>query len=151
MGGTSRNLTKGAGMIRLRRTGWVLGVVMMLLTLSACGGDTADSERFCEIDTEFDELSDPFELPPDQARAVIDEGTALIAEMVKVAPEEIRPSAEVYMDSILSLVDVLKAVDYDMSRLTQDEIDSAFEAAFSGDSEVAFEAIDDWIEANCSS
>ena len=134
-------------MIRLRRTGWVLGVVMMLLTLAACGSDTADSERFCEIDAEFDELGDPFELPPDQARAVIDEGTALITELLKVAPEEIRPSAEVYMDAILSFVDLFEAADYDVSQITEDEI----EAFFSGDNEVAFEAIDEWIDANCSS
>lgn len=132
-------------MIRLRRTGWVLGVVMMLL-LSACGSDTADSERFCEIDTEFDELGDPFELPPDQARAMIDDGRALLAEMVKVAPEEIRPSAETYTDSILLVVDLFEAADYDFSQITEDEI----EALFSGENEVAFEAIDDWIDANCS-
>ncbi len=134
-------------MIRLRRTGWVLGVVMMLLTLAACGGDTADSERLCEIDTELHELGDPFDLPPDQARAAVDEGTALLAEMVKVAPKEIRRSAKVYMDSILLVVDVFEAADYDMSQITEDEI----EAFFSGENEVAFEAIADWIDANCSS
>lgn len=137
-------------MIRLGRTGWVLGVVMMLLTLAACGGDTADSERFCEIDAEFDELGDIFELPPDHARAAIGDGRALFAEMVKVAPEEIRRSAEVYTDSILLVVDVFEAVDYDMSQLTEAEIEAAFEAAFSGDRGVAFEAIDEWIDANCS-
>ncbi|MEE9298513.1 MAG: hypothetical protein V3V29_05705 [Acidimicrobiia bacterium] len=122
----------------------VVGVVL-LLAVAACGDDdAADPERFCEINTEIEEF-DPFNGPPDEAREAAREVRSLIDEAVEVVPDEIRPSVEVAADSFRSFLDLFEAADFDVSQL--DEAD--LEEAFSDEVEAATDAMDEWIDANC--
>lgn len=136
-------------MISFTKRSVVLGVVL-LLTVAACGDDAADPERFCEIDTEFDQLDDPFELPPDEARELLRRGRGLLDESVKVAPDEIRSSVEIQVDSFAPFFDLFDVADFDAAQMDEAEVEAFFEAAFSGESEAAFDAVEEWVDANCS-
>lgn len=125
-------------------------IVVGLLAGACSDDDAADPERFCAIQVEFDQLGDPFELPPDEARELVREAEILIDESVEVAPDEIRASAEIVADSFTRIVDVLEAADFDAPQIDQADLDAAFEAAFSGEAGVASDAVDEWVDANCS-
>lgn len=126
-----------------------LGMVLLLLT-AACGDDTADPERFCEIDAEFDQLDDPFELSPDEARELLPRARGLLDESVKVAPDEIRSSVEIQVDSFAPFFELFEAVDFDAAQIDEAEVEAIFETVFSGDNEAAFDAVEEWVDANCS-
>ncbi len=127
----------------------VMGVVV-LLAVAACGDDAADPERFCEINAELDQIDDPFELPPDEAREIVRRGRDLLDELVEVAPAEIRPSVEIQVDSFAPFFDLFEAADFDAAQMDEAEIEAVFETAFSGESGAAFDAIEEWVDANCS-
>ena len=120
---------------------------------AACGDDDgsgANPERYCEIDAEFDQLGDPFEVPPDEAREMIREGRDLWDELVKVAPDEIRLSVETWVHSFTPIFDLFEAADFDAAQVDQAELDAAFEESFSGESGDAYEVTEEWVTANCS-
>jgi hypothetical protein len=128
----------------------VLGLVLLTMT-AACGdADAADPERFCEIDAEMDQLGDPFELPADETREVAQTARSLVDESVKVAPDEIRSSVEIQADSFEPFFELFEVADFDLAQIDEGEIDAMFETMFSGENDAAFEAIDEWIDANCS-
>ncbi|MEE9298411.1 MAG: hypothetical protein V3V29_05180 [Acidimicrobiia bacterium] len=138
-------------MIGSSRAGRVVVVgIMLLLVVAACGDDAADPERFCEIDAEFDQMGDPFELPPDEVRELLRRGRDLLDESVKVAPDEIRLSVEIQVDSFAPFFDLFEAADFDAAQMDEAEVEVVFETAFSGESGAAFEAIEVWVDANCS-
>ena len=116
-----------------------LGVVL-LLGVAACGGnDAADPERACEINTELHQLGSL-----DQDREVVAETRNLLDEALRVAPEETRPSLEIVVDSLTVFYDALEAADFDEEQMElPDELDPSSEDA-------AFDAVDEWIDANCS-
>ena len=117
-----------------------LGVVL-LLGVAACGGnDAADPERFCEINTELEQLGNS------EDREVVAETRDLLDEALRVAPEEIRPSVEIVVDSLTVLYDALEAADFDQEQM---ELPDEF---FDPSSEVpaASDAMGEWIDANCS-
>jgi len=117
-----------------------LGVVL-LLGVAACGGnDAADPERFCEINTELEQLGNS------EDREVVAESRDLLDEALRVAPEEIRPSVEIVVDSLTVLYDALEAADFDQEQM---ELPDEF---FDPSSEVpaASDAMGEWIDANCS-
>ena len=124
---------------------------LLLLTLGACGGggDAVDLERFCEIDAELD-LLDPFELPPDQARAAAATFKDLMDEGLKVAPDEIRAAVELRVDSANQILDLFEAADFDQTQIDDAEAEAVFEVALS-DEVIASEAdMDQFVTANCS-
>ena len=84
----------------------------------------ADPERFCEIDTELDEL-DPLNpnLAPDEIRLVILDSRTLLDDLRDVAPDEIRSSVNLAVDAAALMFDALEAA----------------------------ETIEVWIERNCES
>lgn len=120
--------------------------VALLLVVAACGDDAADPERFCEINDELEQLDDPFEVDPDEARDVVRQGRLLLNEAVKVAPDELRDSVEVAADSFGVFLDLAESADFDASQL--DEAD--FEVAFSAEVIAAAQALEEWLDANCS-
>ena len=125
--------------------------VVLLLAVAACGNDdAADPERFCEIDAEFDQMGDPFELSPDEAREFLRRGRDLLDESVRVVPDEIRLSVEIQVDSFAPFFDLFEAADFDTAQMDEAEVEAVFETAFSGESEAAFDAIEEWVDANCS-
>lgn len=127
----------------------VLGMVLLLLA-AACGDDAADAERFCEIDAEFDQLDDPFELSPDEAREFLPRARGLLDESVKVAPDEIRSSVEIQVDSFAPFFALFEAADFDAAQMDEAEVEAVFETIFSGESDAAFDAVEEWVDANCS-
>ena len=134
-----------------RRTVWVV-VLGMALLLTACGDDAADSERICEISGEFAAMSVDirrvFDLAPDNARDVVREARILLDEAVKVAPDEIRNSAEIVADALTLLFDLLEEADFDVALVDPAEMDVALGVLDSGNGLV--DALYEWIEANCS-
>ena len=131
------------GSPRVRRV-VVMGVVL-LLAVAACGDDdAADPERLCEINDEIEQL-DPFEVPPDEARAMVREGRVLLDEAVEVAPDEIRPSVEIAAASFRLFLDLAEAADFDLEQVDLAEV----EAAFSDEAIAAGDALEEWIDANC--
>ncbi len=126
-----------------------LGMVLLVF-VAACGDDAADPERFCEIDAEIDQLDDPFELPPDEAREFLRLARGLFDESVEVAPDEIRSSVEIQVDSFAPFFELFEAVDFDAAQIAEAEVEAIFETVFSGDNEAAFDAVEEWVDANCS-
>ncbi len=129
----------------------VMGIVL-LLVVAACGDDDADPERFCEISDEFVAMSVDirrvFDLAPDNARDVVREARLLLDEAVKVAPDEIRDSAEIVADALTLLFDLLEEADFDMALVDPAEMDAALGRVESGNDLV--DATYEWIEAACS-
>ena len=131
-----------------RRTVRVV-VLGMVLLLAACGDDAADpEERFCEIAEKFDQLGALFELAPNEARDVVREWRLLLDEAVRVAPDEIRDSAEIVADAFTLLFDLLEEVDFDMALVDPAEMDAALGRVSSGNDHA--DAAYEWIDANCS-
>ena len=127
----------------------VLGMVL-LLAVAACGGDdVADPERFCEINAQLDERVDPMNLPPDEAREAMPETRNLLAEAQKVAPDEIRPSVVIVVDSLTVIYDALEAADFDFEQIAPGAIPDEF---FEETSEIpaASDTLEQWTDANCS-
>ena len=135
-------------MMRSTRRNFALGVVL-LLVVAACGDDAADADRFCELNAEIEQADDFFELPPDEARVAVGEARDAIEEMVKVAPEEVGPSIELLATSFVPILDLFEAADFDSTRLDDGEIDAAFDAALTDETDAASDALDAWIETNC--
>jgi len=129
----------------------VVLLTVLLVMAAACGDDAgADPERLCEVSVEIEEQDDFFELPPDEARAAVAEARDLIDEMVKVAPDDVRPSVEVLADSYTPILDAFEDVDFDHEQLDESEIEALFEAAFTDETEAASDTWDEWVDANCS-
>ena len=132
-------------------TRWVaIGAVVLLVAACGDNGSGANAERYCEIETEFEQLDDPFELPPNEARETVLEGRDLLDESVRVAPDEIRSSVKTSVDSFMPIIDLFEAADFDATQIDQAEIDALFKTAFSGENEQASEAVEAWVTANCS-
>ncbi len=134
-----------------RRTVWVV-VLGMVLLLTACGDDAADSDRICEISDEFAAMSVDirrvFDLAPDNAREVVREARLLLDEAVEVAPDEIGDSAEIVADALTLLFDLLEEADFDVALVDPAEMDAVFGVLDSGNDLV--DALYEWFEANCS-
>ncbi len=129
-----------SGSPRTRRV-VAIGVVL-LLGVAACGGnDAADPERFCEINTEQEQSGDPL-----GDREEVAESRDLLDEALRVAPEEIRPSVEIVVDAFTVLWDALEAADFDQEQmeLPDEFLDPSSEVP------AATDAIEEWIDANCS-
>ena len=123
--------------------------IVMLLVVAACGDDAADAERFCELNAEIEQAGDFFELPPDEARVAVGETRDTIEEMLKVAPEEVSPSIELLAAYFIPILDLFEAADFDSTQLDDGEIDAAFDAAFTDETDAIVDALDAWIETNC--
>ncbi|MEE8498428.1 MAG: hypothetical protein V3S62_07830 [Acidimicrobiia bacterium] len=134
MGSTGRNFALG---------------MVLLLVVAACGDDAADAERFCELNAEIEQADDFFELSPDEARVAVGEARGTIDEMVKVAPEEIAPSIELLAAYFVPILDLFEAADFDSTRLDDGEIDAAFDAAFTDETDAASDTLDAWVDTNC--
>jgi hypothetical protein len=139
-------------MIESRCAIWIVAMaVVLLLVAAACGDDDdgsgANPERYCEIQAEFEQLDDPSELPPDEAREAILKARDLLDESVRVAPGEIRSSVESSVDSLMAVADLFEAADFDVEQVDPAELDALLEAVFSGE---AVDAVDAWVTANCS-
>jgi len=135
MGSTGRNVALG---------------MVLLLVVAACGDDAAGAERFCELNAEIEQVGDFFELPPDEARVAAGEARDIIEEMVKVAPEEISPSIDLMAAYFVPILDLFEAADFDNTRVNEAEIDAAFDAAFTDETDAASDALDAWVDTNCS-
>ena len=128
----------------------VVGLVF-LLAVAACGDDAAaDPGRFCETDTRFDQLGDFLDLPSDEAREAVAEVRNVLNDGLEAAPDEIRPSYELLVDAFVPILDVFEAADFGDAPVNQAALDAAF-ATFGSDAvSSASDAVEDWVDANCS-
>ena len=67
-----------------------------------------------------------------------------------MAPDEIRSSVEIQVDSFAPFFELFEAAEYDAAQMDEAEVEAVFETAFSGDNEAAFDAVEEWVDANCS-
>jgi hypothetical protein len=114
----------------------VATAVVLLLAAAACGDDdsAANPERFCEIiNTELEQLGDPFELAPDEAREVV------------------RSSVEAVADSFTPYFDLMEAADFDVAQVDEAELDALFnDEVFADQGDDGLAAVDEWMATNCS-
>ncbi len=122
--------------------------VVVVLLGAACGDSAAaaDPERFCEISAELEQYFDVI-TDVEEARERGGETIDLLDEAVRVAPDEIRSSVEIISDGIMQLLDIYEAADFDEAQIDPAELDALFE-----DEAVptASDAMEDWVDANCS-
>jgi hypothetical protein len=133
---------------------WMMGLMVALISVSvvACGDDdaAADPARFCEIDTELDELDDFTTASPDEARDLVARTRNLLAEAENVAPDEVSSAVGVTVDSFRQALDFYDDADFDVAP-------AEFEAALaSGEVEMFFdppeaEVVFNWLDENCAS
>jgi hypothetical protein len=133
---------------------WMMGLMVALISVSvvACGDDdaAADPARFCEIDTELDELDDFTTASPDEARDLVARTRNLLAEAENVAPDEVSSAVGVTVDSFRQALDFYDDADFDVDP-------AEFEAALaSGEVEMFFdppeaEVVFNWLDENCAS
>jgi hypothetical protein len=135
-----------------RRRIVAVGVAALLVAVAACGGDdvAADRVRFCEIDTELDEL-DPLNpnLTTDEIRLVIPDSRTLLDDLRDVAPDEIRSSVNLAVDAAALMFDALEAADFDLSQIGLDDLPADFVDESGVSVTDATETIAVWIERNC--
>jgi hypothetical protein len=120
---------------------------------STSAGDTTstvpnwvpDSDRFCELFTSFGEL-DFSELSGDQAPVAINEARALLDEMVKVAPTELRGPVAIGTQSSHRAFDAFEAADFDLQAPGFLDTMAALESAAVDASGDAMKA---WATTNC--
>lgn len=136
----------------LGRTGMVVVVGMaLLLAVAACGGDAAaDPDRFCEVDDRFEQLGDFLALPSDEAPAAVAEARNILSDGLQAAPDEIRPSYELLVEAFIPILDVFEAADFGDAPTDQEALGAAF-ATFESDAvREASDAVERWVDANCS-
>mgnify|MGYP001549444844 CR=1 FL=1 len=133
------------------RTGLALLIVALsTASLVACGDDdtSADPARFCQINTELEQLDDFTTATPDEARDLIAQTRELLDAAENVAPDEISAAAEVSADSFRQILDFYTDADFDV-----DPAD--FETAItSGELPVdppEAGVVFDWVDENCAS
>jgi len=138
-------------MTGVRRIGTVLVVGMALvLGVAACGDDGADPDRFCEVDGRFEQLGDFLALPSDEAPEAVAEARDILSDGLKAAPDEIRPSYALLVDAFIPILDVFEAADFGASPTDQEALGAAFAAFDSDEVRAASDAVENWVDANCS-
>jgi hypothetical protein len=133
---------------------WLVGLMVALMSVSvvACGDDdaAADPARFCEIDTELDELDDFTTASPDEARDLVARTRDLLAEAENVAPDEISAAVRVTADSFREILDFYAAADFDVDPAEFEAALASGEAGLAVDPPEA-EGVFDWLDENCAS
>ena len=81
---------------------------------------------------------------------MVQRAEVLLDEWIKVAPDEIRASAEIQVESFEPFFELFEAADFDPAQIDEAEVEAIFETAFSGESDTAFTIVEDWVAANCS-
>lgn len=128
-----------------------LALLLTLVLLASCGGNTSNPDRFCEISDELEQVGDFFSLPPQQAEPLARRFLDLITEAHEMAPPEIRRQVGLIADGYADLFPEYEAAGFDATRLDDDSI----AALFRDDEDVreAIEAgetpIEEWVSANC--
>ena len=81
---------------------------------------------------------------------MVQTGRDLLDESIKVAPDEIRSSVEIEVASFDPFFDLFEAAGFDVTQIDDAEIEAMFETVFSGENEAAFDVVEAWVDANCS-
>jgi hypothetical protein len=140
---------------RANRTSTIIGSAIVTIAavalIASCGDDDAagaDPVRFCEIDSELEQLDDFTTATPADARVLVGRTQELLAEAEDVAPDEIRSGVDAVAVSYREILDFYADADYDVDPV-------AFEAALeSGEVGVFWDApeadvVFGWIDENC--
>jgi len=141
--------------------------VMLLLTASACGGSKGSSgtepsttsrpPTFCEAAATAEAVSQlPQQLlsgtdpaPPAAVQAVVDEFGDRFAEMVAVAPADLKSDVTVINQAAQQLVAIVRAGNYDLSKMTAADIAPVTATFSSSDYQAAQNRFLSYIDANC--
>ena len=134
---------------------WIIlaALIALVFVLAACGDDdaTASPKRFCDLNTELDQVPDSWLLAPTEARDSLQEQGQLLDEAAKAAPDEIRSAAQGLADNHDLIRDIWESADFDVAQLDdsqlqyESELQSTFEAQFAD-----FAAVERWLTKNCS-
>jgi len=130
-------------------TGSAVVAIAVVALIASCGDDDsagADPVRFCEVDSELEQLDDFTTATPSDARALVGRTQELLAEAEDVSPDEIRSDVHATAESFREILDFLADADYDVAP-------AAFEAALES-GEIGFDppeadVVFDWIDENC--
>ena len=142
---------------RANRTSTIIGSAIVTIAavalIASCGDDDAagaDPVRFCEVDSELEQLDDFTTASPDEARDLVAQTRDLLAEAENVAPDEVSSAVGVTADSFRQALDFYDDADFDVAP-------AEFEAALaSGEVEMFFdppeaEVVFNWLDENCAS
>ncbi|MDH3730591.1 MAG: hypothetical protein OES13_05665 [Acidimicrobiia bacterium] len=129
---------------------WPALVLVLAVVAVSCGEDDdgADPARFCDIDTEIEQLDDFSSVSPDEARDIISEFRELLAEAERVAPGEISSAVQVTGDSVRQILDFYAAADFDVGPA---EFEAAIESGEIPVDPPEAEIVFDWLDENCAS
>lgn len=143
--------------IRMPRLAALAVPAVLLLSLTACGGDDADDapesaskEEFCEAYNAepADDDFDPEASPEDQAKAIIDalkEATDKLADVG--TPEDIPDDAREGFEVVINAVDGLD--EEEVAKAIEEEDEEYFDSIVSGDDKEKGDAFEEWATGYC--
>lgn len=124
----------------------VLAVISVALATTGCGDDDAASPvRFCEIQSEINQLPDDFSSVPAEARDSLRQLAELGDAAAEVAPDDIRSAAQGLADNFDSILAVWEAAEFDVAQLDESALSAAYRPQFAD-----FDAVRAWVATNCS-
>lgn len=121
-----------------------------ILRLPACGSDdeaTADPARFCEVNSEIEQLDDFSTVSPAGAEVLVGRTRELLAEAEQTSPAEIADEVRVTADAFREILDFYAEADFDVSNA---EFETAILSGAVGSDPPEAETVFGWIDQNCS-
>ena len=126
-----------------------LAAALLLLVLTACGGDSADPEAFCESNARLEELGDFLAAPPDEAEPLVAEVREIFSEGEATAPDEISAQYAVIVDAFTALLDVFEESGFGADEVDPVALEAALEGLNSAETLAANDEVQEWLEINC--
>lgn len=146
----------------MRRHHALLAVAALAATplLAACGDDEGSkggaTGDFCTMARAFnaanDESTDIFfgEPSKDEVKKVFEDLEKQIGAMVNAAPSEIKADAQVVQAGLKGMVDAMKSIDYDMTKLfTDPTLAEKLEVLDTPEFEKASNNVDNYLQNTC--
>jgi len=129
---------------------WAGPVLVAAFVAGSCGDDgvAADPARFCQINSEIEQLDDFTTAGADEARDLVGETRDLLAEAEEVAPDEISSAVEVTADSFRQILDFYDDADFDVDPA---EFEAAIENGDLGFDPPEADVVFGWVDENCGS
>ena len=151
MSGVGRGAHAGRLPRRPRRSGRArtrLAAAVLLgstVALVACGDDATPQEAFCTQAREFIEYQGGLGVAvfvPAEAEAFFAGSVERITELAEIAPPTVEDEVPIVRDALIGLDEDLAAVDYNVSALSDEQLDTS-------GSDAASDAIDEFLATAC--
>ena len=115
-------------------------------TSTAVTAVSVDADRFCDLMAQSESVPPLEEMTVEEVEDAVDQLLALMAEAVRVAPDETRAAVETSAAATAAFAELLRDADFDRSRIDQADID----ALATDDLIASGFALEGWTAENCS-